>query len=208
MDEKVARTQWHPAFVSAMRVEFQENAADLEFKDEYNLTKKPLELDLVVIRKNPGAVIKNEIGAFFETHNIFEYKSPDDTLNLETFYKVLAYASLYRVENAERDAKGKPVRRRADDITVTMVRHGKPARFMKDLEEMELRPERVSPGIYRIGRIAGFKMQIVVSRELSPEQHNWLVSLQRKVTYDNLDRAFEAILSAEDAVFRDTMKDI
>ncbi len=53
--------QWHPAFVAAMNLELKANRADLDFQKEYNLNTKPLEIDLLVIRKHPQVRIENEI---------------------------------------------------------------------------------------------------------------------------------------------------
>ena len=54
-----------------------------------NMERKnlPLRIDLLIIRKKAGEVIKNEIGTFFLGHNIIEYKSPDDSMNIDTFIK-------------------------------------------------------------------------------------------------------------------------
>ena len=46
-DKKV---QWHPGFVAAMNLEFAENRDGLIFEKEYNLSTKPLEIDLLVIK--------------------------------------------------------------------------------------------------------------------------------------------------------------
>ena len=80
--------QWHPAFCSAMELELRENKDDLEYIREHNLSKMPLKIDFLIIKKKPNVVIKNEIGDFFLSNNLFEYKSPGDTMNAGTFYKV------------------------------------------------------------------------------------------------------------------------
>ena len=90
------KIQWHPGFVAAMNLEFAENRNDLIFEKEYNLNTKPLEIDLLIIRKNTLVPISNEIGTFFRGHNIIEYKSPEDSLNIDVFYKSMAYAGLYK----------------------------------------------------------------------------------------------------------------
>lgn len=54
MDEKI---QWHPAFCAAMELELAENREDLTYQREYNLSKKLLQVDLLIIRKNPQASI-------------------------------------------------------------------------------------------------------------------------------------------------------
>lgn len=46
-----ADIQWHPAFCAATELELSANRTDLDFQREYNLSKKPLQIDLLVIRK-------------------------------------------------------------------------------------------------------------------------------------------------------------
>ncbi len=71
------KIQWHPGFVAAMDLEFGENRKDLIYEKEYNLNTKPLEIDLLVIKKDSDVQIVNEIGKLFRGHNIVEYKSPE-----------------------------------------------------------------------------------------------------------------------------------
>ena len=116
-----ARIQWHAAFVSAMDLELAQNRSNLVYHKEYNLNTKPLEVDLLVINKDSDIQITNEIGKLFQGHNIVEYKSPLDHLDIDVFYKAGAYASLYK-------AYGKTVdERKAEDITVSIIRECKPA---------------------------------------------------------------------------------
>lgn len=93
---KDTKVQWHPGFVAAMNLELAQNREALVFEKEYNLNTKPLEIDLLVIKKEHSFLIANEIGRLFKGHNIIEYKSPEDHLDIDTFYKAGAYASLYK----------------------------------------------------------------------------------------------------------------
>ena len=45
-------TQWHPAFCSAIKLELAENKEDLDYISEYNINTKPLQMDLLVIKKS------------------------------------------------------------------------------------------------------------------------------------------------------------
>ena len=103
-------TQWHPAFCSAIKLELLENKNDLTYTEELGLNSKPIRIDLLVITKSPDVIINNDIGKIFRGHNIFEYKSPDDELNIDVFYKGVAYASLYKANGPNVDAI------KADDI--------------------------------------------------------------------------------------------
>ena len=71
---KDTNIQWHPGFVAAMNLELLENKNDLIFEKEYNLNTKPLEIDLLIIRKDSSVHISNEIGSFFRGHNMFSIK--------------------------------------------------------------------------------------------------------------------------------------
>ena len=48
---KDANVQWHPGFIGAMNLELKKNRDDLFFEKEYNLNTKPLEIDLLVIKR-------------------------------------------------------------------------------------------------------------------------------------------------------------
>ena len=84
---KATKIQWHPGFVAAMNLEFSKDRQGLIFEKEYNLNTKPLEIDLLVIKKDTSVRIGNEIGVMFRGHNIMEYKSPEDALDIDAFYK-------------------------------------------------------------------------------------------------------------------------
>lgn len=52
---EIAGIQWHPGFYSATEIEFVSNKGDLEFLREYNLSKEPIRMDLLVIKKCKNA---------------------------------------------------------------------------------------------------------------------------------------------------------
>ena len=72
------KIQWHPAFCAAAEIELYQNRKELEFKKEYNLSQKPLQIDLLIVEKRGDVQIENEIGHIFRKHNIVEYKPPED----------------------------------------------------------------------------------------------------------------------------------
>ncbi len=110
------RIQWHPGFAAAMGLELSANRDGLVYEREHNLNRKPLQIDLLVIKKDRAVQVENEVGKLFRGHNILEYKSPDASLDIDTFYKSGAYASLYKAYGEKVDV------RQAGDITVSIVR--------------------------------------------------------------------------------------
>ena len=71
-----------------MRVELGDEAENLLFEREHQLSHKPLEMDLLIIKMQNGIQLKKNIGKIFRKHNIIEYKSPKDYLSINDFYKV------------------------------------------------------------------------------------------------------------------------
>ena len=184
---KDLKIQWHPGFVAAMDLELRESRDDLWFEKEYNLNKKPLEIDLLVIKKNRDAHIENEIGRIFRGHNIMEYKSPEDHLDIDTFYKTIAYACLYK-------ASGKTVDSiKADDITVSLVRETKPEGLFQYFEEHKYPVSCPYHGIYYIAGNTLFPMQIVVTKELDWSSHIWLGALSDRLKKQNMVELLENI---------------
>ena len=85
------KIQWHPGFVAAMNLEFEDNRDTLIFEKEYNLNTGPLEIDLLVIKKEPGVRMVNDIGKLFRGRNIMEYS----VLEVRNCLKITA-ASLWQ----------------------------------------------------------------------------------------------------------------
>ena len=56
--------QWHPGFQSALQVELLEDGGNLTFEKEQNLTRKPLLIDMMIIKKD-GYQVSKSIGKFF-----------------------------------------------------------------------------------------------------------------------------------------------
>lgn len=172
---KDTKIQWHPGFVAAMNLELRQNRDDLIFEKEHNLNTKPLEIDLLIIRKDSSVHIANEIGSFFRGHNIIEYKSPEDHLDIDVFYKVGAYASLYKSYGKTLDE------RKADDITVSIVREIKPEGLFRYFKEYGYHVSNLERGIYYVEGSVLFPTQIIVTRELDQEKHTWLRVLSENV---------------------------
>ncbi len=142
MADQPDKIPWHPGFYGAAELELRANSDVLTFIQEYNLSKEPLRADLLVIRKEPGVQIANEIGRIFKGHNIIEYKSPEDGLTIDDFYKAAAYACLYKSLGQTVDQyPGK-------DTTVSLFREAYPRELFAALRSSERSIEEKFPGIY------------------------------------------------------------
>ena len=194
--KKSQKLQWHPAFCSALRLELLEDAENLEFTDEFQLTEKPLQIDCTVVKVKKDCKIKNEIGKIFRKHNIFEYKSPKDELNIDTFYKAVAYACLYKVLPNHVDEIP------AEEITITLIRDRKPVKLLGELEKSGYGYKKEAAGIYYVNG-AMFPMQIIESSELDVDMH-----VQLKALTDNLDEPLMWKYLQEVSVFTEREKNL
>ena len=175
------KIQWHPGFVAAINLELAENRDDLIYEKEYNLNTKPLEIDLLVIKKDKDVQIANEIGRMFKGHNILEYRSPEDRMDIDSFYKAGAYASLYKAYGETVDE------RKADDITVSLVREAKPDGLFRYFREHKVEVSNPYPGIYYVLDGVLFFTQVIVTRELNGKSHGWLKSLSDKLKKQEME---------------------
>lgn len=175
MENSEVKKQWHGPFCSAVRLELVENKGDVEFQREYNLNSKPLQIDLLVIKKTEDVSINNEIGKIFRGHNIMEYKSPGDALNVDTYFKVLGYACFYKSNGRFLDDI------KEDDITLSFVREKYPRELMKYFQKKGFEIEEKHPGIYYVTKDGFFPVQVIVSGKLNKELHIWLTSLTRSM---------------------------
>lgn len=202
------KLQWHPAFCSAMELIFEQDREHLKFEREYNLNRKPLEVDLLIIKKPAGYEVKDEIGRIFREHNIFEYKSPDDAMNIDTFYKVNAYAVLYKASGEHVDEI------RTENVAITLIRETKPEKLLEDIKQEGFTVRSPYKGIYYIGGKAYFPTQIVVSKELSGKRHVWLQALSRQMSRAKVEELIrqaqgqmsEGIRDLADSVFSVSIK--
>mgnify|MGYP004551936961 CR=1 FL=1 len=162
--------QWHPPFCADMQVELEEEAKNLQFQSEYALSKKPMLIDLLIVKK-VGTKIQKNIGRIFRTYNIVEYKSPKDYLAVDDFYKVYGYACFFKVDT------GKQNQIPLEEITITFVSKNYPRKMIRHLKNVKKYTiETIEAGIYYVhGDVMG--IQIIVTSRLSPEKNLWLYSL-------------------------------
>lgn len=204
------------AFRAAMRLELAKDEAVLQQEEEYLLNTAALQVDMLIYKLLPEPVLQNEIGRFFLKYNIVAYKSPDDELGMDEFFKAYAYAALFKASGKTQDSI------KVEDITVTFIRMRKPDKLFKELEQRKCIISPAYQGIYYLESPGGlgFRTQFIITRELSQE-HIWLRSLSNNidretaqqliVSVDQLielqekncaDSILEAVLSANQEIYR------
>ncbi len=166
------KLQWHPAFSAALHIELEEELDVLYIEDEHLLSKKPMQVDVVVIKRDKDVPIKKNIGRIFRKYNIIEYKAPGDYLSINDFYKVYGYTCFYQ-SDTKRVMEISP-----EELTITFVCNHYPVKLLKHLKKIRgIQAERQEPGIYYLQGDA-FRMQLLVTKELSEDENYWLKNLR------------------------------
>ncbi len=166
------KLQWHPAFVAALHIEFEDEMDVLEIESEHQLGKKPMQIDILIIKKTEETAIRKNIGRIFRKYNVIEYKSPEDSLSINDFYKVYAYTCFLQSDT------GTVNEIRSDDLTITYVCNHYPREMIKKLENnRKLRAVEKADGIYYLEGDE-FPIQVIVTKELSRKDNYWMQNLR------------------------------
>ena len=182
--------QWHPAFYAGIQIEFYTESDKLIFESEHNLSKKPMQIDVLVIKKIAEDIIHKNIGRIFRKYNIVEYKSPTDYLSIDDFYKVYGYTCFYKSETKIVDSI------KITDLTITFVCQKYPRELVDHLWKIRgFGLEKIDEGIYYITKDI-VPIQLLVTSELSEQENLWLKCLTNDlddmVTIDRLSEEYGA----------------
>jgi len=165
-----------------MQVELIDYKDVLEFKEEYQLNAAPLHIDLLIIKKPRDLVIDKNFARIFRTHNILEYKSPDDYLSVKDFLKVCSYANLHASITEGVDLS---------DITLTFVESRHPTELLRYLIDVRhYTVEETSPGIHQVTGDY-LPIQIIQTTKLSEKENRCLESLRGGLNESSLNAILE-----------------
>jgi hypothetical protein len=179
---KKYRNQWHPGCSGAMELELRRDRAHLSFEREHLVNSKPIQMDMLIIKKEKGVVTENTIGKIFRGHNIIEFKSPDDELNYDTYIKGIGYACIYKANEHYVDEIS------MEDITLTFLRSRRPRKLLKELSKKRYTITEPYAGIYYIQKDTYLMTQIIVTEELDSGEHVWLRALTDRLKEEDARR--------------------
>lgn len=166
------KLQWHPAFGAALRITLKDEMEFLEMHEEYLLSKKPPQIDILIIKKLRDLPVKKAIGRIFRQHNIIEYKAPGDYLSINDFYKVYGYTCFYQ-SNTDRVKEIDP-----EELTITFACSRYPREMLNHLLKVRgIHVESQDKGIYYLTGDA-IPIQLLLTRELTQEENFWLKNLR------------------------------
>ena len=185
MSNKLEKNHWHPGFIGAMELEFKRYRHDLDFDNEHQLSKEPLKMDLLIIKKKKGTRIENQIGEIFRQYNVFEFKSPDDGLTIDDYIKTVGYAYLYK--GLGHTVNEIPL----SELTVTLVRDVIPEGFFETVEKEGGEVEERYPGVYYITGVVNIPSQFVLTSSLDNNLHTALRLLTKKAKEEDVVKFIE-----------------
>ena len=112
--------------------------------------------------------------------NVLEYKSPEDGLSIDDFYKAQGYALLYK-------GLGKTVNEiPLEELTVTIFRHTYPREMINALKASGLTVEAAHPGVYSVTGAVSVPAQIVVSSRLPKGEYVPFKALAKNASVEDL----------------------
>ena len=123
----------------------------------------------------------------------------------DVFLKGIAYAYLYKSKEPHIDEI------LLEDMTLSFIRERKPLKLLKSLQKEKFRIEEKWSGIYYISKEGYIKIQIIVSGELSKENHIWLNSLFAKVNVEQATELIETtqkLVNLDDKNYADSLREI
>lgn len=173
------RVNWHEAASCAIQIDLRDYNHMLEFLTEYPLGKNGnYRIDLLLIKKLSNQPIHKNIAKIFNIFNLFEIKGLGSSVSTDCYYKTISYAC-FLIEQSGRT--GEYVN---TDISLSFLCLHYPQKLIKHLaKKRHLKVEKFAPGVYHIIKEI-FNVQIIVTRELSPDD-----SLYLRCLTDNLSDA-------------------
>ena len=186
---KKHKINWHHAVCEVLKIELEEYLDELKFLEEYHLgkSKDSLRVDILIIQKYSNLHIPKQIAEKFQTYNLIEYKSPEDNLSIDDYYKLIGYACIFRFNT------GKVNEVENKEITLTFITSKFPQKLQKELKERKIILAKRAPGIYDIEKEI-FRIQLVVNRQLDEEETIWLRCLdnrlREKQLYERLEQSY------------------
>ncbi len=159
-----SRLDWHSGFEGSFLLSMRRYIYDLSIEREHCLSREPLRIDFLLVKKNKEVVVDNSIGRHFRKHNIIEFKNPEDKLNIDVIWKTVAYAALYKSMGNRADEI------KISDITVTIFRAIRPRKLFKGLAFDGKEINEICPGVYSIKGMVEIPVYVVVMNELQDKE--------------------------------------
>jgi hypothetical protein len=155
---------WHSGFAGGLGLCFRRYREKITIEREHLLSKQPLRIDFLVLKKQEGVLLDNAIGRGFRRYNIIEYKNPCDALNIDVIWKIIGYAGIYKSHGGKVDAISD------DEITISLFRYKVSDKLLEGLKNRGLVIRTVEKGIYEITGLCKLPIRLISINELEEKE--------------------------------------
>ena len=188
---------WHNAGFAAFQLELNDYLDVLRFEEGHMLSKEALEIDILIIKIQPGVQILKNFANIFKTHNIVEYKPQGHSLSIWDYNRVFAYALYYSSSN----------KIALEHISVTFSVMAYPRKLIKALAaERGRNVIKKCEGIYHIeGEL--FPVQILIGKQLSENENIFLRNLRSGLSKDEFTATIDKFAGLKPIEKRDVYLD-
>ena len=151
---------WHAAMFGAISLILKPYKKNLLLEREHLLNLMPTRIDCLVIKKNGNLPIDMDMFRLFRKHNVIEFKSSGDELNMAGIMRVIGYAANYLSQ------EGSPGEIPVEEVTVTVIRSAYPRKLFQQLRQAGWKVEEIYHNIYHLSGFIRIPIQVVVSKDL------------------------------------------
>ncbi|MDE6748268.1 MAG: hypothetical protein K2K21_04285 [Lachnospiraceae bacterium] len=175
------RVNWHEAASCAFQIELKYYSEFLEYITEYILGKNSYQIDLLIIKKLTDEIIPKNIARIFKSFNLLEIKGIGSSISIDSYYKAIGYAGLLIDQMGKSGHDSHRKQYSSLDVSLTLLSCHYPRKLMKHLrKERKITIAKACSGVYYINKET-FTIQIIVTKELSPEDNLYLHCLTDKL---------------------------
>ena len=169
------REQWHPPFYASYKIDFRAYKDVLTIEEAHILSRSN-EIDILVTKKDPDAVIDNGIGRAYKAHNLIEYKSPNDRIDRDALLQLAGYICIYmRMEKL-----------RADEVLACFVGYHYPKSVIDWLKSIGYDYRQTESGVYLLHHELLVDVQFVLIHKLDVQSYPWISAIQKNITDKNV----------------------
>ena len=181
MKDEIGKIEYHYGFYGAVHAEYEPALVKMEYIQEYELGDEPVRMDMLILKRDETP-LTDPIGSFFRIHNVLEYKSPEDHLSINDFYKTQGYALIYKGLGKTADAVP------AEELTVSIFRHAYPREMFRRLKETGFGIREAYPGIYYVFGAISVPVQIVITSRLEKGRYETFKALAKNAAREDIVR--------------------
>ena len=167
------RIKYHNYFYKALQLYLKDYLDKINIHNEVYLAEEPIRVDYLVVKKNTKINIELDIAKIFRKYNIIEFKSPEDYISIDDYYKALSYVFYYKATNLVEDKKKRNINDiKINEITLTLFSNHYPRKLIKHLTSYNKYIDEKKPGLYQIhGEI--FPVQLIKASDIKNVKQNY-----------------------------------